>query len=66
MCRDYGYSVVYDGIGKGPEGSEHLGFCSQMAIFTREGEALDSVDGFKEDSTPYETVRSSCREKFIV
>ncbi|XP_017880893.1 uncharacterized protein LOC108625403 isoform X2 [Ceratina calcarata] len=29
------YEVKFDGICKGPEGTEHLGCCSQMAIFER-------------------------------
>ncbi|KAG9433370.1 hypothetical protein HZU67_05339 [Apis mellifera carnica] len=29
------YSVTFDGICKGPEGSEHLGCCTQMAVFHR-------------------------------
>lgn len=32
------YIVTFDGICKGPEGSEHLGCCTQMAIFHRLGE----------------------------
>lgn len=27
------YDVSFEGIGEGPEGTEHLGCCSQMAIF---------------------------------
>ncbi|CAH1801211.1 unnamed protein product [Owenia fusiformis] len=30
----YPYMVRYEGIGSGPEGTDHLGSCSQMAIFT--------------------------------
>lgn len=29
------YVVTFDGICKGPEGTEHLGSCSQMAVFHR-------------------------------
>ncbi|KAK9306340.1 hypothetical protein QLX08_003025 [Tetragonisca angustula] len=29
------YTVTFEGIGKGPEGSEHLGCCTQMAVFHR-------------------------------
>lgn len=37
------YEVSFEGIGKGPEGTEHLGCCSQMAIFTLKNDsALDS------------------------
>nr|XP_034194239.1 MATH and LRR domain-containing protein PFE0570w isoform X1 [Osmia lignaria] len=32
------YIVTFDGICKGPEGTEHLGCCTQMAIFHRLGE----------------------------
>lgn len=30
----YGYNVTYSGVGDAPQGQEHLGFCTQMAIFT--------------------------------
>ncbi|XP_078044563.1 hen1 methyltransferase isoform X2 [Augochlora pura] len=43
------YEVTFDGICKGPEGSEHLGTCTQMAIFHRHCEYRDdssqSVEG---------------------
>lgn len=29
------YSVTFSGLGEGPIGSENLGYCSQMALFTR-------------------------------
>ncbi|CAK9812795.1 Small RNA 2'-O-methyltransferase [Anthophora quadrimaculata] len=29
------YTVTFDGICKGPEGTEHLGCCTQMAVFHR-------------------------------
>ncbi|XP_076755075.1 hen1 methyltransferase [Xylocopa sonorina] len=32
------YTVTFDGICKGPEGTEHLGCCTQMAIFHYIGE----------------------------
>ncbi|XP_065068132.1 small RNA 2'-O-methyltransferase-like isoform X2 [Rhopilema esculentum] len=36
MCaRQYGYSISLSFIGNGPEGTQHLGGCSQMALFTR-------------------------------
>lgn len=36
ICRHYKYSVHFDGIGKGPNGSENLGACSQAAIFVNQ------------------------------
>lgn len=35
ICLAYHYRYVISGIGKGPEGTEKLGCCSQMAVFTR-------------------------------
>ncbi|XP_072166868.1 uncharacterized protein [Diadema setosum] len=35
VCDEYGYSVEYSGLGTGPEGSEHLGSCTQIALFSR-------------------------------
>ncbi|XP_038073356.1 dentin sialophosphoprotein-like [Patiria miniata] len=34
VASDYGYTVTYEGIGAGPPGTEHLGCCTQMAVFT--------------------------------
>ncbi|XP_071794352.1 small RNA 2'-O-methyltransferase-like [Asterias amurensis] len=34
VAKDFSYSVSYDGIGPGPPGTEHLGCCTQMAVFT--------------------------------
>lgn len=42
------YEVTFEGIGKGPEGSEELGCCTQMAVFHRKSEdrvLLDGVNG---------------------
>ncbi|KAK3739376.1 hypothetical protein QZH41_015765 [Actinostola sp. cb2023] len=35
QAAKYGYSVTFQGIGDGPIGTEHLGCCSQMALFER-------------------------------
>ena len=36
MCaRQYGYSMSLSFIGNGPEGTQHVGGCSQMALFTK-------------------------------
>lgn len=35
ISERYGYSVVFNGIGAGPAGTEDLGCCSQMAVFER-------------------------------
>lgn len=35
-AKVYGYSVSFSGIGEGPEESEALGCCSQMAVFQRD------------------------------
>lgn len=36
------YTVQFDGIGKGPEGTEHLGCCSQLAVFIRKDVICDN------------------------
>lgn len=38
ILRYPNYIATYHGICKGPEGSEHLGCCTQMAVFHRVGE----------------------------
>ncbi|XP_078382520.1 small RNA 2'-O-methyltransferase-like [Oculina patagonica] len=35
QANKYHYTVTFDGIAPGPEGSEHLGCCSQVAVFER-------------------------------
>ena len=35
MASQYHYTVTFDGIAPGPEGTEHLGCCSQVAVFER-------------------------------
>ncbi|XP_041464358.1 uncharacterized protein LOC121415242 isoform X2 [Lytechinus variegatus] len=59
ICSDYGYEVEYSGLGAGPVGSEHLGFCTQVAIFKRVSCDQDSpVEPVDEDlqPMPYEEV----------
>ncbi|XP_018565094.1 uncharacterized protein LOC108906313 [Anoplophora glabripennis] len=46
------YTVSFSGIGEGPQGTEHLGQCSQMAVFIRK-------DLLSDDYLP-ETYYSSC------
>lgn len=38
VSRYPNYTVRFDGICKGPEGTEHLGCCTQMAVFERDGD----------------------------
>jgi len=35
VASQYHYTVTFDGIAPGPEGTEHLGCCSQVAVFER-------------------------------
>lgn len=35
LANKYHYTVTFDGIAPGPEGTEHLGCCSQVAVFER-------------------------------
>eukprot|EP00057_Strongylocentrotus_purpuratus_P013277 XP_011667751.1 PREDICTED: uncharacterized protein LOC589300 [Strongylocentrotus purpuratus] len=43
ICSEYGYRVEYSGLGTGPEGSEHLGFCTQVAILDRISPSKDCL-----------------------
>ncbi|WAR31944.1 HENMT-like protein [Mya arenaria] len=47
VASRYGYSVDYGGVGLPPEGSEHLGMCSQAATFVRQREIFLENNGFK-------------------
>ncbi len=35
ICSKYDYKVRYTGVGQGPTGTEHLGTCTQIAVFER-------------------------------
>ncbi|XP_015433684.1 PREDICTED: uncharacterized protein LOC107189628 isoform X2 [Dufourea novaeangliae] len=58
VSRYSDYAVTFDGICNGPEGTEHLGACSQMAIFHRLSDYNDcyglSVEGLFKTVTVYE------------
>ncbi|XP_022097447.1 small RNA 2'-O-methyltransferase-like isoform X2 [Acanthaster planci] len=62
VASDYGYTVTYEGIGAGPPGTEHLGCCTQMAVFTcksppKEGSRQHDCSG----ETPYNLI---CEVKY--
>lgn len=68
ICKRYGYSVVFSGVGKAPIHLEEqeLGFCSQFAIFTLLETVVtdDFVDNGEEDSWKLlgqRSVRFRCR-----
>lgn len=54
ITRDYPYTVVFSGVGEPPTGKEHVGHCSQMAVFSKV-EGAD-VEGVTVIETPYEVV----------
>lgn len=35
VSSKYSYSVTFTGVGDGPDGAEHLGHCSQIAVFVK-------------------------------
>ena len=49
ICTKYPYSVELSGVGEPTAGFEHVGFCTQVAMFTRhgnrgcEGEEVDQL-----------------------
>ncbi|XP_076653539.1 hen1 methyltransferase [Halictus rubicundus] len=55
------YDVTFDGICKGPEGTEHLGACTQMAIFHRlsdyRDDCIQAVEGLFNTITVHEYPR---------
>ncbi|XP_031561839.1 small RNA 2'-O-methyltransferase-like [Actinia tenebrosa] len=56
QANKYGYTVSFQGIGNGPIGTEHLGCCSQMALF----EKNDSICIPKEEQSfgqPYQLIK---------
>lgn len=60
MARQYGYTVTYSGVGSGPPGTEHLGHCSQMAVFVKKSTETDTDNtaiSTEECQQPYKLVR---------
>ncbi|XP_072038531.1 small RNA 2'-O-methyltransferase-like [Amphiura filiformis] len=62
ICTTYGYKVRYTGVGKGPDGTEHLGTCSQIGVFEllekqEGGEVL--TDATQKELQPYVVVQHS-------
>lgn len=56
ICTQYpDYYVEFYGIGPGPPGSEHLGCCTQMAVFVRR----DIISDINLDALKYEHMESS-------
>ncbi|XP_072111870.1 small RNA 2'-O-methyltransferase [Mobula birostris] len=51
----YDYSVEFTGVGKGPEGSESLGFCTQIAVFRRVHLRTTKTE-MKNSKSPYNLV----------
>ena len=35
VANHYQYTVTFTGVGKGGKGTEHLGQCTQIAVFTK-------------------------------
>lgn len=52
MCERYPYSVEFSGVGKPSAGMEHVGYCSQMAVFTR----LDATSDVLQLTTSAEAI----------
>ncbi|MGH0126549.1 UNVERIFIED_CONTAM: hypothetical protein FKN15_073879 [Acipenser sinensis] len=43
VCSSYDYTVEFTGVGKGPPGTEDVGFCTQCGVFTRSYESEESL-----------------------
>ena len=62
ICRSntqaskYNYTVTFDGIAPGPEGSEHLGCCSQVAVFERISPSVPQASDVSRIHQPYNLV----------
>ncbi|XP_028515954.1 small RNA 2'-O-methyltransferase isoform X2 [Exaiptasia diaphana] len=55
QASKYGYNVTFQGIGEGPEGTDHLGCCSQMALF--EKKELCQVKEKESFGQPYQLIK---------
>ncbi|XP_072366375.1 small RNA 2'-O-methyltransferase isoform X2 [Scyliorhinus torazame] len=65
----YGYRVEFTGVGKGPPGSEDLGFCTQISIFLRELSKTTQTESKDSDTLyklVYEIVYPSLKDKNIL
>ncbi|XP_053549800.1 small RNA 2'-O-methyltransferase [Bombina bombina] len=57
VSQRYNYSVEFSGVGRPPAGSEDVGFCSQIGVFTRNyTESEDFINKKKECKSVYKTV----------
>ncbi|XP_070532725.1 small RNA 2'-O-methyltransferase-like isoform X2 [Ptychodera flava] len=69
LAKKYNYAVTYSGIGSGPEGTERLGYCSQMAVFTRNGPEKNDEESPDSDCHPYRLITEAvhpCKKKISV
>ncbi|KAI4882118.1 hypothetical protein NFI96_010742, partial [Prochilodus magdalenae] len=54
VCRKYGYSVEFTGVGEAPGQNREVGFCSQIGVFRRNANALNAVmDDAQREPTVY-------------
>ena len=53
ICNKYGYKVKYTGVGKGPDGTEHLGMCTQIGVFERLNRNAVKDEGEIHNLMPY-------------
>ncbi|CAH3024563.1 unnamed protein product [Porites evermanni] len=55
QASQYNYTVSFDGIAPGPQGTEHLGCCSQVAVFKRISSSV-SPEKLLQTCQPYNLV----------
>ncbi|KAF4070732.1 hypothetical protein AMELA_G00276940 [Ameiurus melas] len=54
VCRKYGYSVEFTGVGETPGEIRDVGFCSQIGVFQRAGDLNAQKNTTEEEPTVYQ------------
>ncbi|XP_006825373.1 small RNA 2'-O-methyltransferase-like, partial [Saccoglossus kowalevskii] len=57
IADQYNYIVTYSGVGAGPDGTQHLGQCSQMAVFIKS--CKERIPIVSENRMPYLLIQES-------
>lgn len=60
VCRKYGYSVEFTGVGDAPGETRDVGFCSQIGVFQRVGVLSAQRNNTELEPTVYKLVRAKC------
>lgn len=58
VCKKYGYTVEFTGVGEAPGEITDVGFCSQIGVFHRVIDLNAQMNNFEQEPTVYQLVRT--------